>query len=178
MRTISLTVLMVTILTFALPGGLAADAHAAGAKKAPDFTGGGAWFNTGGKVLSITGLQGKVVAVKMWTAGCYNCLNVLPYIKQWDARYRDQGLVIVGVHSPEFSYERSEAYVQKAVAKLGIRFPVVMDNGFRIWRAYNNVYWPTLYLVDRKGTIRYKHIGEGAYEETEQMIKRLLNEST
>jgi glutathione peroxidase-family protein len=103
---------------------------------------------------------------------------VLPYVKQWDARYRDQGLVIVGVHSPEFSYERSEEYVRKSVAKLGIRFPVVMDNGFRIWRAYNNVYWPTLYLVDRKGTIRYKHIGEGAYEETEQMIKRLLNEST
>ncbi len=171
MRIIGFAILTLTMVGLAAPAGLGAEP-----KKAPDFVGGGPWFNTGGKTLSVQGLQGKVVAVKMWTAGCYNCLNVIPYLKQWDARYRDRGLVIVGVHSPEFSYERSEEYVRKSVTKLGIQYPVVMDNNFKIWRAYNNVYWPTIYLVDKKGQIRYKHIGEGAYEETERMIRQLLAE--
>jgi len=149
----------------------------AGSQRAANFIGGGPWLNTGGQALTIEGLQGKVVAVEMWTAGCYNCRNVIPDLKRWHAKYHDQGLVIVGVHSPEFSYERSEPYVRDAVAKLGIRYAVVMDNNFRIWRAYNNVYWPTIYLVDKKGIIRYRHIGEGAYAETERMIKELLKET-
>ncbi len=165
------------ILVLAVVGSAASTGLGGTGKRAPDFAGGGPWFNTAGKALTIQSLQGKVVAVEMWTAGCYNCLNVLPSLKQWDARYRDQGLVIVGVHSPEFSYERSEEYVRKSVAKLGVRYPVVMDNGFKIWRAYNNVYWPTIYLVDKKGIIRYQHIGEGAYEETERMIRQLLKEA-
>jgi thiol-disulfide isomerase/thioredoxin len=157
---------------------LIATAGAAGiGKKAADFTGGGPWFNTNGKPLALADLRGKVVAVEMWTAGCYNCLNVLPSLKQWDARYRDKGLVIVGVHAPEFAHERSEQYVRTSIAKLGVKYPVVMDNGFKIWRAYNNVYWPTIYLVDKKGIIRYTHIGEGAYEETEKTIRQLLAES-
>ena len=97
-------------------------------------------------------------------------------LKKWHTKYHDQGLVIVAVHSPEFSYERSEQYVRDSVAKLGIRYAVVMDNNFKIWRAYNNVYWPTVYLVDKQGVIRYRHIGEGAYQETEQMIRALVSE--
>jgi thiol-disulfide isomerase/thioredoxin len=155
--------------------GLAARGGAEG-QRAADFAGGGPWFNTGGTALTIQGLRGKVVAVEMWTAGCYNCRNVIPDLKKWHARYHDHGLVIVAVHAPEFSYERSEGYVRDAIAKLGIRYAVVMDNNFRIWRAYNNVYWPTIYLVDKRGVIRYRHIGEGAYAETEQMIRTLLRE--
>jgi thiol-disulfide isomerase/thioredoxin len=145
-------------------------------RRAPDFTGGGPWFNTGGGALTLASLRGRVVAVEMWTAGCYNCLNVIPSLRQWDARYRARGLVIVGVHSPEFANEHSTQYVQHSIAKLGIRYPVVMDNEFRIWRAYSNSYWPTLYLVDKNGVIRYSHIGEGEYARTEQVIARLLSE--
>lgn len=145
-------------------------------QRAPDFTGGGPWLNTGGQALNLAALSRKVVAVEMWTAGCYNCRNVVPYLKTWDDKYRSQGLIIVGVHSPEFAHERSADYVREAVAKLGIRYPVVMDNDFKIWNAYRNVYWPTLYLIDKKGMIRYTHVGEGAYEETERMIKQLLAE--
>ncbi|HEX9533434.1 MAG TPA: redoxin domain-containing protein [bacterium] len=146
------------------------------AQKAPDFTGGGSWFNTGGQELHLAALSGKVVAVEMWTAGCYNCLNVVPWLKTWNETYRSQGFTVVGVHSPEFAHERSAQYVRDAVAKLGIRYPVVMDNDFKIWNAYRNVYWPTLYLIDKKGLIRYSHIGEGAYEETERVIQQLLAE--
>ncbi|MGQ0548442.1 MAG: redoxin domain-containing protein, partial [Armatimonadota bacterium] len=141
MRIFGLAVLVATVagLGLSVPSGLGASA-----KKAPDFAGGGPWFNTAGKALTIDGLRGKVVAVEMWTAGCYNCQNVIPDLKKWHAKYHDKGLVIVGVHSPEFSYERSEPYVRKAIAKLDLRYAVVMDNDFRIWRAYNNVYWPTI----------------------------------
>jgi len=147
------------------------------AQGAPDFTGGGSWFNTGGQELHLAALRGKVVAVEMWTAGCYNCLNVVPWLKTWDNTYRSQGFTIIGVHSPEFAHERSAQYVREAVGKLGIRYPVVMDNDFKIWNAYRNVYWPTLYLIDKKGLIRYSHVGEGAYAETERMIQQLLAEN-
>lgn len=169
MQRLAWVFLVIATLGFAARGG-------AEGQRAADFTGGGPWFNTGGKALTIQGLRGKVVAVEMWTAGCYNCRNVIGDLKKWHARYRDQGLVIVAVHAPEFSYERSEGYVRVAIAKLGIRYAVVMDNNFRVWRAYNNVYWPTIYLVDKRGLVRYRHIGEGAYAETEQMIRILLKE--
>src|SRR5713226_6175341 len=143
---------------------------------APDFVGGGPWFNTGGKALVMADLRGKVVAVEMWTGGCVNCLNTLPYVKQWDAQYRVKGLVIVGVHSPEFQHEYSRQYVQQVIARQDIKYPVVMDNDFRISKAYKNAYWPTLYLIDKKGMIRYSHIGEGEYDTTERMIKQLLTE--
>ncbi len=164
------------ILVLGVAGMIIAPGIASAAQKAPDFVGGGAWLNTGGQALNLAALRGKVVAVEMWTAGCYNCLNVVPWLKTWDDKYRAQGLVIVGVHSPEFAYERSAEYVRDSVAKLGIHYPVVMDNDFKIWNAYRNVYWPTLYLVDKRGLIRYTHIGEGAYEETERMIKQLVAE--
>jgi thiol-disulfide isomerase/thioredoxin len=170
--TLGATVLLIGMALFATrpAGAVTVDRPAA------DFTGGGPWFNTGGKPLTLVGLRGRVVAVEMWTAGCYNCRNVLPWLRQWDAKYRNRGLVVVGVHTPEFAHERSEQYVRSSIAELHVRYPVVMDNAYRIWRAYNNVYWPTLYLVDKKGIIRYRHIGEGAYEQTEQMIKTLLDE--
>jgi thiol-disulfide isomerase/thioredoxin len=167
--------LLAAILSAALA---AAPAAAAGiGRPAPELAGGGPWINTGGRELRMAELRGKVVAIEIWTAGCYNCLNVLPALRRWHATYRASGLVIVGVHSPEFAHERSEDYVRRAVARLGVRYPVVMDNAFRIWRAYRNVYWPTLYLVDRRGTVRYSHVGEGRYEATEAMIRRLLAET-
>lgn len=172
MRTVGLAVLLLTFAGLAMSGGLEA-----APRRAPDFVGGGPWFNTNGKPLSLADLRGKVVAVEMWTAGCINCRNVMPDLKKWHAKYFDRGLVIVGVHAPEFNYERSEDYVRTSIAKLGIKYAVVMDNNFRIWRAYNNVYWPALYLVDKKGVIRYQHAGEGAYDETERMIRQLLDES-
>ncbi len=165
-----------TFLVLVVAGMITSAGVARAAQKAPDFVGGGAWLNTGGQALNLAALRGKVVAVEMWTAGCYNCLNVVPWLKTWDDKYRAQGLVIVGVHSPEFANERSAEYVRDSVTKLGIHYPVVMDNDFRIWNAYRNVYWPTLYLIDKKGLIRYTHIGEGAYEETERMIKQLVAE--
>jgi thiol-disulfide isomerase/thioredoxin len=147
-----------------------------GGESAPSLEGGGPWFNTKRQPLTLSALRGKVIAVEMWTAGCENCLNVLPYLRQWNARYRDRGLVVVGVHSPEFAHERSVQYVQEAITRLGITYPVVMDNDHRIWNAYHNNYWPALYLIDKKSQIRYSHVGEGAYGVTEQMIKQLLAE--
>jgi thiol-disulfide isomerase/thioredoxin len=165
--------ILLTVLGLAWrPGG------ASGAARAPDFVGGGPWFNTNGKALVMADLRGKVVAVEMWTGGCFNCVNTLPYVKQWDAKYRAKGLVVVGVHSPEFQYEHSQQYVQEAIAREGIKYPVVMDNDFQIWKAYKNAYWPTLYLIDKNGTIRYSHVGEGEYDTTERMIQQLLTEAT
>lgn len=171
MRVIGFLLVALALLILSTPAGAASTGL-----RAPDFTGGGPWFNTGGKVLTLADLKDKVVAVEMWTAGCYNCRNVIPSLRQWDARYRDRGLIIVGVHAPEFSHEHSVDYVRTSIARLGIRYPVVMDNGFKIWRAYNNSYWPTIYLLDKKGVIRYSHIGEGEYDETENVIRKLLSE--
>jgi len=172
MRSLLMPVMLLAVVAVAvLPGG------AVNAPKAPDFIGGGPWFNTSGKTLTLADLQGKVVAVEMWTGGCINCINTLPYVKQWDAKYRAKGLVTVGVHSPEFQHEHSQQYVQNAIAKQGIKYPVVMDNDFKIWDAYRNAYWPALYLIDKKGFIRYKHIGEGEYDTTERTIAQLLAES-
>src|SRR5437588_11972787 len=142
-----------TLLLLAAVGLAARPGGAGGASNAPEFAGGGLWFNTDAP-LTLAGLRGKVVAVDIWTGGCINCLNTLPYVKQWDARYRSKGLVIVGVHSPEFAHEHSVGYVKNAMARQGIRYAVVMANHFRIWEAYKNVYWPSLYLSDTKGAIR------------------------
>jgi thiol-disulfide isomerase/thioredoxin len=120
------------------------------------------------------GVQGKVVLVDFWTFGCYNCTNTLPYVKQWWAKYKDQGLVIVGVHTPEFDSERVLENVQDAVKSQEIGWPVVQDNDYTIWQAYGNHYWPHFYLVDERGQIIYDHIGEGAYEQTDAQIAAAL----
>jgi cytochrome c biogenesis protein CcdA/thiol-disulfide isomerase/thioredoxin len=145
--------------------------------RAPDFRGIKLWINTpGGAPLSLAKLKGKVVLVDFWTYSCINCLRTLPHLKAWDRAYRKAGLTIVGVHSPEFSFERVPDNVRSAVQRLGVRYPVALDNDFATWRAYSNDYWPAEYLIDKSGHIRHEHYGEGSYGETESAIRRLLGE--
>jgi thiol-disulfide isomerase/thioredoxin len=141
---------------------------------APELTN-DTWLNVDAP-LRLAGLRGKVVLVEMWTFGCVNCQNVMPALKEWHARYKDQGLVIIGNHYPEFSYEEDLSNLKDAVARYEIQYAVAQDNDGSTWRAYKNRYWPTLYLIDKQGHIRYVHIGEGRYKETEENIKTLLAE--
>jgi cytochrome c biogenesis protein CcdA/peroxiredoxin len=143
---------------------------------APDFSGGGRWFNTGGEPLSLGRLRGRVVLVDFWTYTCINCIRTLPYLKAWDARYRKAGLTVVGVHTPEFPFERDSGNVEHAISTDGIRYPVVQDNAYDIWRAYGNEYWPAEYLIDARGRVRYTHFGEGDYDADERAIRALLAE--
>ena len=130
------------------------------------------WINS--ERLTAERLRGRVVLVDFWTYSCVNWLRTLPYIRAWETRYRDRGLVVVGVHAPEFEFEHDVENVQRATRELGVGYPVVLDNGFTIWRSFENHYWPAVYLVDREGDIRFHHFGEEAYEETEQAIQQLL----
>jgi cytochrome c biogenesis protein CcdA/thiol-disulfide isomerase/thioredoxin len=158
-------------------GGTGEAAAASGVARAPDFRGIELWINTpDGAPVSLSALRGKVVLVDFWTYSCINCLRTLPHLKAWDRAYRKDGLAIVGVHSPEFAFERVPDNVRSAVRRLGIRYPVALDNDFATWRAYSNAYWPSKYLMDKTGRIRYEHYGEGAYSETEAIIRRLLGE--
>jgi len=141
----------------------------------PSISGATRWFNSA--PLASGPLRGKVVLVDFWTYSCINCLRTLPYLKAWDEKYRDQGLVIVGVHTPEFAFEKDPHNVGQAIRDLGIKYPVAMDNQYTIWNAYNNQYWPAHYLIDAQGHIRDQHFGEGAYDETERMIQTLLKEA-
>jgi thiol-disulfide isomerase/thioredoxin len=141
----------------------------------PSLNGATAWLNS--PPLSAETLRGKVVLVDFWTYSCINCLRTLPYLKAWDAKYRGQGLVIVGVHTPEFAFEKERGNVGQALHDLGITYPVAMDNDYAIWNAYSNQYWPAHYLMDANGKIRHRHFGEGAYQETEMMIQALLKEA-
>jgi thiol-disulfide isomerase/thioredoxin len=133
------------------------------------------WLNS--PPLTMAGLRGRVVLVDFWTYTCINCLRTLPYLKAWDERYRAQGLTIAGVHTPEFAFERKTANVRGAIARQGIRYPVVQDNEFGTWNAFGNQYWPAKYLIDARGRVRYVHFGEGSYEETEAAIRALLAEA-
>jgi cytochrome c biogenesis protein CcdA/thiol-disulfide isomerase/thioredoxin len=155
----------------------AAVTQVSNAPPAPEFRGLKEWQNTpNAQPLSIAGLRGKVVIVDFWTYSCINCLRTLPHLKAWDKTYRRAGLMIVGVHAPEFAFERVPSNVRSAVKRLGLRYPVALDNDFQTWRAYNNDYWPAKYLIDKTGHVRYTHFGEGAYAETETRIRRLLGE--
>jgi thiol-disulfide isomerase/thioredoxin len=133
------------------------------------------WLNVESP-LRLADLRGKVVALEMWTFGCYNCQNVMPYLKAWHDAYANQGLVMIGNHYPEFSFEEDLTNLKNAVSEYGIEYPVTQDNDGITWDAYKNRYWPTLYLIDKNGHIRYIHIGEGAYKETEANIQALLAE--
>jgi len=156
---------------------LAAGSSTVTGPRAPEFRGIKLWLNTpAGKPVSIADLRGEVVLVDFWTYSCINCLRTLPHLKAWDRAYRRAGLTIVGIHSPEFAFERVPDNVRSAVRRLGVRYPVGLDNDFATWRAYRNDYWPSKYLIDRSGRIRYEHYGEGAYGETESWIRRLLGE--
>jgi thiol-disulfide isomerase/thioredoxin len=146
-------------------------------KKAPDFAKITGYINTEeGRSINLKDLKGKVVLVDFWTYSCINCIRTLPYLVDWNEKYADKGLVIVGVHSPEFEFEKNVDNVKAAVQKYGIKYPVVQDNDKGTWDAYENRYWPRKYLIDSEGYIRYDHIGEGGYAETEKVIRSLLAE--
>jgi thiol-disulfide isomerase/thioredoxin len=140
---------------------------------APEFSGLSNWQNSG--PLTIAGLRGKVVLVNFWTYGCVNCVNTLPHVTQLYAKYKDKGLVIVGVHTPEFPFERSASNVQAALKRHSITYPVAQDNNSATWNAYRNQYWPAQYIVDQSGRIVYSHAGEGAYDEIDRTVGKLLN---
>ncbi|MDI3354054.1 cytochrome c biogenesis protein DipZ [Pseudomonas sp. UYIF39] len=141
----------------------------------PPLDGAVQWLNS--PPLTVQALKGKVVLVDFWTYSCINCLRTLPYVKAWAEKYRDQGLVVIGVHAPEFAFERDIGNVTKAMKDLGINYPVAIDNDFKIWRAFNNEYWPAHYFADAQGRIRYHHFGEGEYAESERVIQQLLREA-
>lgn len=139
-----------------------------------NFTGATKWLNS--SALSLESLKGKVVVVDFWTYSCINCLRTLPYVKAWAEKYKDQGLVIIGVHTPEFAFEKDPTNVAKALLDLGISYPVAMDNDYIIWNSFENHYWPAHYFFDRSGKVRHHHFGEGGYEESERIIQELLQE--
>ncbi|MBU2029974.1 MAG: cytochrome c biogenesis protein DipZ [Alphaproteobacteria bacterium] len=141
----------------------------------PAFTGATTWINS--PPLTPQQLRGKVVVVDFWTYSCINCLRALPYVRAWAEKYKDQGLVVIGVHTPEFAFEKSEANVRDAVRRLGVDYPVAMDNDFAIWRAFKNQYWPAHYFIDAQGRIRHHHFGEGDYDGSERVIQQLLKEA-
>jgi cytochrome c biogenesis protein CcdA/thiol-disulfide isomerase/thioredoxin len=140
--------------------------------KAPDLVGIVNWINT--PPLSLQELKGKVVLIDFWTYSCINCLRTLPYLEKWDRDYRNKGLVIIGVHTPEFEFEKNFDNVSKAAKQLGVNYPIAMDNNYETWNAYHNHYWPAHYLIDQDGNIRMVHFGEGGYIETENGIRALL----
>jgi len=144
--------------------------------KAPELTGIDGWINS--PPLTLSSLKGKVVMIDFWTYSCINCLRTIPHLKNWDRDYRDKGLVIIGVHTPEFAFERNYENVEKAVKDLGIAYPVALDNNYATWNAYHNQYWPAHFLIDQEGVIRMEHFGEGGYTETENAIRMLLNLDT
>ncbi|HLZ67103.1 MAG TPA: cytochrome c biogenesis protein DipZ [Aliidongia sp.] len=141
----------------------------------PPLTGAVEWLNS--PPLTAEGLRGKVVLVDFWTYSCINCLRSLPYLRAWADKYRDQGLVVIGVHAPEFAFERDPGNVRRATKDLGITYPVAIDNNYAIWRAFENEYWPAHYFIDAEGRIRYHHFGEGEYAESEAVIQQLLAEA-
>jgi len=177
------SVITVCLIGAASPGisaevardGTAAFIVAAAQNTAPDFAVSN-WFNSA--PLNIASLRGKVVLVDFWTYGCVNCVNTLPHVTELYAKYKDRGLVVVGIHTPEFPFERSASNVQAALKRHGITYPVAQDNDSRTWNAYGNRYWPAQYIVDQSGKIVFQHDGEGQYEQMDRIIARLLNASS
>lgn len=145
---------------------------------APEIVGIKQWFNTpGGLPLTLAELRGQVVLVDFWTYSCINCIRTMPYITAWDRTYRNRGLVIIGVHTPEFAFEKDPANVAAKIKEYGIEYPVAMDNNYATWNAYANQFWPAKYFIDHEGNIVWRHFGEGAYVESEQKIQALLKDA-
>lgn len=144
-------------------------------RTAPDFKDTGNWINS--DPLTMSQLRGKVVLIHFWTLGCINCIHTLPSIKGYAEKYKDENFTVIGVHSPEFAYEKSLQNLKAAIKQRGLTYPNVQDNDFGTWNAYGNRYWPAIYLVDAEGKVRYTHFGEGAYEETDRAIAALIAES-
>ena len=143
--------------------------------KMPPLDGAIQWLNS--PPLSAEALKGKVVLVDFWTYSCINCIRAIPYVKAWAEKYKDQGLVVIGVHAPEFAFEKNVDNVKKAIGDLGITYPVAIDNDYAIWRAFDNQYWPAHYFIDAEGRIRHHHFGEGEYDQSERVIQELLAEA-
>ncbi len=141
----------------------------------PPLDGAVQWLNS--PPLTAAGLKGKVVLVDFWTYSCINCLRAIPYVEAWAQKYKDQGLVVIGVHAPEFAFEKNVDNVKKAIADLGITYPVAIDNNYAIWRAFDNEYWPAHYFIDAQGQVRHHHFGEGDYDQSERVIQQLLAEA-
>ena len=139
---------------------------------APEFTGIERWLNS--QPLTLAQLRGRVVLVDFWTYACINCIRTLPHVNRWAELYTPQGLTVVGVHTPEFPFERTTRNVEVAMRRHGVKHPVAQDNRYGTWKAYSNQYWPAAYLIDAQGRIRYKHFGEGEYDRTEAVIRALL----
>ena len=148
-----------------------------GTTQAPELTGTGQWINSEPFTLSEQMEKGKVVLVDFWTYTCINCIRTLPYMRDWHEKYADKGLVVLGVHTPEFAFEKVFENVVEAVERFGLKYAIVQDNEFGTWKAFNNRYWPAKYLIDANRTIRYYHFGEGAYDKTEEAIRELLVEA-
>jgi cytochrome c biogenesis protein CcdA/thiol-disulfide isomerase/thioredoxin len=140
----------------------------------PSLDGAVGWLNSA--PLKTSDLRGKVVLIDFWTYSCINCLRAIPYVEAWSQKYKDDGLVVIGVHTPEFAFEKDQGNIAKAVRDLGITYPVAIDSNYGIWKAFNNEYWPAHYFIDAKGTIRYHHFGEGEYDKSEEVIQQLLKE--
>jgi cytochrome c biogenesis protein CcdA/thiol-disulfide isomerase/thioredoxin len=157
----------------AKPGG-----HLSVIGRAPEMQGTQRWWGTpGDRPLTLRSLRGRVVLIDFWTYSCINCIRTLPALRAWDARYRRDGLTVIGMHAPEFPFERDAGNVQEAIERNRLRYPVAQDNDFAVWRAYGNQYWPAKYLIDARGRVRYVHFGEGAYDRTERAIRELLAEA-
>ena len=151
------------------------DVPVVAAAPAPEFQHIDMWFNS--QPLTLQELHGKVVLVDFWTFDCINCLNHMPYVQAWHEKYKDQGLVVVGVHTPEFAFEKSSKNVQDAIKRLQIKHAVAQDNSYATWKAFNNQAWPAVYLIDKQGHVVYSHYGEGSYAHTEKKIQALLAQS-
>ncbi len=141
-------------------------------KSLPEFQGISQWLNSA--PLSLADLKGSVVLIQFWTFACINCQRTLPYMTKWHRQYASQGLKVIGIHTPEFAYERDINNIKRALRQHQISYSVPVDNEYKTWKAYENQYWPHLFLADRQGLLRYDHIGEGAYDKTEQTIRQLL----
>jgi thiol-disulfide isomerase/thioredoxin len=165
--------------------GVVVSAPVAGAQEQPPsiigsfplygLSGATGWINS--EPLTAKQLKGKVVLVDFWDYSCINCIRALPYVRAWAEKYKDSGLVVIGVHTPEFDFEKQMPNVQKAVQKFGIAYPVALDNNYAIWNAFSNQYWPAHYFIDAKGKVRYEHFGEGEYDQSEKWIQELLKEA-
>ena len=140
------------------------------------FDGAKTWFNT--PPLSASDLRGKVVLVDFWTYTCVNWARTLPYVRAWAEKYKDHGLVVIGVHTPEFPFEKDLDNIRRAVKEMRVTYPVAIDSDYAVWRAFSNNAWPAVYLIDAQGRVRYRHLGEGDYERTEETIQQLLAEGT
>jgi thiol-disulfide isomerase/thioredoxin len=182
-KTITALALALCALGSGAASGLAAER--AGAPKlelanaertAPNFVGIDRWLNSA--PLTLADLRGKVVMVQFWTYGCYNCVNTLPYVTRLYETYKDRGFVVVGIHTPEFPFEKSTGNVEAALKRHGIHYPVAQDNEYATWNAYRNQYWPAQYILDQNGKIVFEHAGEGAYDEMERVVRRLVERTS